>query len=266
MATKLRAEVEDGRYNVRAVERSLRILNLLSDGKTRGLTDISDAIDLSASTTFRLLSTLAQHHYVERNEPAGLYRLGLACLTLARAFQAGSDVRKAALPIMEQLRDETTETVHLAVLDKMEVVYLEKLQGLHAVGLMSSRIGGHSPSYCTGVGKVLLAYCDPDQVQAYFAVHPFHRFTSNTVQSVEALMAELTCIRDRGYGFDRGEHEAEVRCVAAPIFDLDGKVVAAISVSGPANRMEPLEQQHDLILKTTKAVFTISTRLGYPDR
>lgn len=250
-------------YNIRAVERTLSLLNVLADGKPRTLVELSERSGLHSSTTFRLLSTLAAGNYVQRNEQTGSYSLGLACLELAHAFLAGSDVRAAALPELEQLRDATTETVHLALLDKMDVVYLEKLPGLHAVGLMSSRVGGRSPTYCTGVGKVLLAYLDPAAVRTHFAATPMRRFTANTFHTVDALMDELASIRAAGYGFDNGEHEGEVRCVAVPIHNMKGDVIAAVSVSGPASRMDPVREQTHLIELALASVQRISSRLGY---
>ncbi len=261
-------EQEGRRYNIRVLDRAIRILSVLSDGKPRTLTELSEEIALNSSTTFRLLATLAYHNYVERDEQSGEYRLGLACLKLARAYHADNYIRRAALPELEKLRNDTTETVHLAVLDKMQVFYLEKLHGLHAVGLMSSRVGGYAPAYCTGLGKVLLAYTDPELVRAHFEQTGLHRYSDRTIQSVDELMKHLEQVRRQGYALDQGEHEVEIRCVAAPVFDISGEVVAAISVSGTAGRMEPLETNQALIDRTQQAARTISKSLGYrpPDR
>jgi len=255
--------VTENRYNIRAIDRGLQVLSLLSDGKSRKLTDLSADIGLNSSTAFRVLATLVAHNYVERDEQSGEYRLGLACLELARAYHAGNDLRRAALPIMEKLRDSSTETVHLGVLDKMEVVYLEKLHGLHAVGLMSSRVGARAPAHCTGVGKTLLAYTDSAQVQQYFEQAGLPRFTDTTIQSTTDLLPHLSQIRQQGYAFDRGEHEAEVCCVAAPVFDAQGQVVAALSVSGPVTRLAPIDERSDLIEQTRQAAVDVSARLGY---
>jgi DNA-binding IclR family transcriptional regulator len=254
---------EEGRYNIRAVDRSLLVLSVLSDGKPRILTDLSEEIALNSSTTFRLLATLAYHNYVERDKQTGEYRLGLACLELARAYHAGNTIRQAALPQLEKLRDDSTETVHLGVLDKMEVVYLEKLHGLHAVGLMTSRVGGRAPAYCTGLGKTLLAYADPRKVKEYFGQNGLSRYTNTTIQNLDELMAHLAQIRRQGYAFDQGEYETEVRCVAVPIFNIDSQVVAALSVSGPAGRLDPLETRPELIEMTRETARDISARLGY---
>jgi DNA-binding IclR family transcriptional regulator len=145
----------------------------------------------------------------------------------------------------------------------MEVVYLEKLHGLHAVGLMTSRVGGRAPAYCTGLGKALLAYTDPRKVREYFEQNGLTRYSDTTIQNLDELMAHLEQIRCQGYAFDQGEHEAEVRCVAVPIFDTNGQAIAALSVSGPAGRLDPLETKSELIERTRESARNISARLGY---
>jgi len=251
------------RYNIRVLDRAIHLLSLLSDGKSRTPSEISECIGLSSSTTFRILATLSYFTFVKRNEKTGQYSLGLACLELARAYYDTNDLRQVALPELEALRDEVKETVHLCILDKMEIVYLEKLSGLHAIGIMSSRVGGRSPAYCTGVGKTLLAYLNPEQVRAYFTKHGLPAFTSTTITSIDELMYELMEIKRLGYALDRGEHEYEVRCIATPIFDVDGFAVAALSISGPSARMEPLENNPEMIEKAKETALRISRQLGY---
>ena len=254
---------QESRYNVRSVDRAMSILLALADGKRRTLTELSEDIGISTSTTFRLLASLAQYSFVDRDEETGRYRLGIACLELARAYQAGDTIRQAAMPELEALRDRTWETVHLAVLDHMEIVYLDKVQGLHAIGLMSSRVGSRAPAYCTGVGKAMLAHVDTRLVRQHFERVGLKRFTDTTLDSVDALMEHLARVRQCGYALDSGEHESEVRCVAAPIFDRSGRAIAAISVSGPKGRMEPLEEHSELIESVLQAVAKISANLGY---
>jgi IclR family transcriptional regulator, KDG regulon repressor len=251
------------RYNIRALDRAFRILNLLKDGELRSLQELSDSIDLSVSTTFRLLATLNYYQFVERDDQTFQYRLGLTCLELANSYYESNYLRRVALPELEALRDDYKETVHLAVLDKMEIVYLEKLSGLYAIGLMSSRVGGRAPGHCTAVGKVLLAYEDPQVISEYFKIHKLQRYTKATIVDLDIFMKHLEEIRRQNYGFDRCEHEDEVCCIAAPIFDMRGCVIAAISVSGPQGRMEPFEQHQALIQRVCLAAETISIRLGY---
>jgi DNA-binding IclR family transcriptional regulator len=253
----------ENRYNIRVLDRAFRILSLLSDGKPRTLQELSEGIELSTSTTFRLLATISYYRYVTRDERTNRYSLWLACLELARGFNESYDLRRLAVPELEVLRDEVKETVHLAILDQMEIVYIEKLSGLHAIGLMGSRVGGRSPAYCTGVGKVLLAYETPQFVKECFQGHELQCYTDTTITTFAKLDSELATVRKNGYALDHGEHEAEVRCVAAPIFDIKGEVIAAISISGPEDRMEPLEEQHELIQKAKQTAKNISIKLGY---
>ncbi len=250
------------RYNVRVLDRAIGILTTLSDGEPRTPGQLSEAIELSNSTTFRLLASLAYHNLVQRNEESGRYSLGLACLYLARAYLLSSDLRREALPELEKLRDETTETVHLAVMDQMEVVYLEKLEGLHAVGLMSSRVGGRSPAHSTGLGKVLLAYAPVELVQAHYDAKTLERYSDRTITRLDELLEHLSEVRRQGYALDLGEHETEIRCIAAPVHDLRGEVVAAISVSGTSHRMDSVMDNPDFIDKVLQTARAISARMG----
>jgi len=256
------AAVSD-RYNIRVVDKAVRVLNMLSDGKPRTLTVLSKEMGINSSTTFRLLASLRSHHLVELEKSTGEYRLGIACLELSRAYQMENEVRRAALPEMEKLRDETRETVHLGILAEDEIVYLEKLEGLHAIGMMSSRVGGRAPSHCTGLGKVLLAFTEPGGANAWNDQINLTRYTDTTITEPNRFAEHLGQIRANGYALDKGEHEPEVRCVAAPVFGQDGSTVAAISVSGPSGRIDPIEENLDLIKKTRKTALQISKKLGY---
>jgi DNA-binding IclR family transcriptional regulator len=251
------------RYNIRVIDRAVSVLKALSDGKPRTLTELSKELEINSSTTFRLLATLRSHNLVQMENSTGNYQLGLACLELSRAYHTGDEVRQAALLEMELLRDETMETVHLGVLDDMEVVYLEKFEGLHAIGLMSSRVGRRAPAYCTGLGKALLAHCDPDFIQDKIKQFNFQKFTDMTITNRAEMLNHLELVRQRGYALDTGEHEKEVRCVAAPIFDQYSEIAAAISVSGPSGRIDPVEGNQDLIDRTLEAAYNISRNLGY---
>jgi IclR family KDG regulon transcriptional repressor len=260
-----RSAASGDRYRIRVLDRAFSLLAIVSEGVPRTLVELSAEAGLNTTTTFRLLASLQSHNYVSRNQQTGQYSLGLACLELAHAF-LGTSVRVLALPHLLALREETRETVHLAVLDRMEVVYVDKLDALHAIGLMSSQVGGRKPAYCTGVGKALLAYADPTAVREYYAQHGLVSFTASTITTVEDLLHELDDVRSRGYAFDLGENEAEVRCVAVPIFDASGHTVAALSVSGPATRLDPIAENEEVVGRATAAASHISTALGHrPD-
>jgi Transcriptional regulator len=260
-----RSAASRDRYGIRVLDRAFALLALLSDGVPRSLVQLSAEAGLNTTTTFRLLASLLSHNYVSRSQQTGKYSLGLACLELAHAYM-GTSIRSLALPHLLVLREETRETVHLAVLDRMEVVYVDKLDALHAIGLMSSQVGGRKPAYCTGVGKAMLAYVDPALVREYYAQHKMASLTATTITTVENLLEDLEQVRSRGYAFDLGENEPEVRCIAVPIFDAAGRTVAALSVSGPAMRLDPITENDDVASQATAAASRISTTLGYrPD-
>jgi len=257
---------ETARYHIRAISRALDVLEAFApDRPTLSLTEVSEIVGLNASTTFRLLATLQSRGYVEQDPATGWYRIGVACLRPGSTFLAHLNVRERIYPFLVQLRDLTRETVHLAILDRrsMEVIYLEKLEGLQPIGLMGSRVGGRSPAHCTGVGKALLAHEDPVVVRDFFAKKGIVRYTPNTIASVEDLIRELDSVRQKGYAIDNAEHEVDVMCVAVPIRNHLDRAVAAVSVSGPEGRISQAVEQADLVRLVVDTGASASRHLGY---
>ncbi len=266
-----RAEESRGsaRYHVRAILRAFDVLEAFTPERpTLSLVETSEAVGLNVSTTFRVLATLQSRRYVEHDPATGRYRLGVACLNPSSTFLAQLNIRERVYPLLERLRDETRETVHLTILDPntMEVIYLEKLEGLEPIGPMRSRVGGRAPAHCTGVGKVLLAYSDREAVEAFFASSPIARHTPNTVTSLETLMRELDHARQRGYAIDNAEHEDGVMCVAVPVWDHLNRVQAAVSVSGTVERISQAVRQGGLVQKALEVSMGASEQLGYVRR
>jgi len=256
---------ENERYHIRAVLRALDVLEAFStDEPALSLMEVSDRIGLNPSTTFRLLATLESRGYVEQDETTGRYRVGVSILKPTSTFLAHLNVRERVYPFLVELRDASRETVHLTVLDPrmMEVIYLEKLEGLQPIGLMSSRVGGRSPAYCTAVGKALLAYQDPGVVRGFFSKNGMRRFTANTITTVDALMEELERVRERGYALDNAEHEEDVMCVAIPLWNHVGAVAAAISVSGPVERITRAIREDGLVERVLSVGKRASRQLG----
>lgn len=230
---------QEERYYVRTVERALSILKIFIENEEIGeysLVDISRITHLSQSTAYRLLVTLRCAGFMDQDPISGKYRLGTSALALGDAFLRQNNLFQKAKPSLISLRDKTGETIHLAVLDETEVVYLEKLAGLHPIGLMSSRVGGRAPVHCTGLGKALLAFLPQQHTDSILQNTSLSKFTDNTITDLDALMKELIEIQKNGYAVDNEEHNKGVTCIASPIFDHNG-VVAAISASGPNDRM-----------------------------
>lgn len=248
-------------YRLQTVERAIEILNLLSAEEELSLTEISSLLGLHPSTIFRFLTTLESRNCIEKNVDNGRYRLGVGCLMWGSAFLNSNDLRRCAIPLMETLRDDCSETVHLGILMDNEVVYVEKLAGLHPIGLMSSRVGGRSPLYCTGLGKAMLAQLSENALQQYLRNHEFRRYTQQTITDPDGLMNELSKIRELGYAIDNEEHEFSVVCVGAPIMAPYG-LAGAISASGPRDRVWEAISNKDLTNRVKGTANRISFKLG----
>jgi DNA-binding IclR family transcriptional regulator len=251
-------------YTIRAVVRAAQLLEILrtADGSA-SLRELAVGSGLAKPSTFRLIRTLEQIGLVERLPGQDRYRLGVRCLELGQGYLEQIDFRREALPVMERLLAEFNETVHLGVLDdRLRVVYLEKLDSAHAVGLMMSRVGRTAPSYCTGLGKALLAAQDGDPVTVLAERGELQRFTKNTLCEPSALRTELARIRRRGYALDREEHEPGVRCVATVVAGPDGRAAAAISIAGPSQRMPKDLLEGDLAEAAIAAAREIGRRMG----
>ncbi len=251
------------RYHIRAVERAMVLLKaFLTNDAELSAGEISKRIELDPSTTFRMLVTLEAHGFVRQNSATGKYRLGVTCLELGSQFLKVNDVRKSAVDVMQELRNEFGETAHLGALDGDQIVYLEKLPGLHAIGLMSSRVGGRASAHATALGKVLLAYTSEDELFTRVPRWKLIRRTEKTITDWKELQKEFARVRENGYAIDDGENELGVQCVAAPIFSHKG-VTAALSISGPTERMDEHIKKHGLIEALKKATVEISTEIGW---
>lgn len=265
-STVLRTEPRStDQYQVRAVRRALDVLDCFTPSEPElTLGQLAEETGLSMSTAYRLVQTLECHDYVEQNPRTGRYRLGISCLRLGGNVMARLDIRDNLRPLLTTLRDEYGETIHLAVLDQscMEVIYLDKRDGLHGIGMIS-RVGARAPAHCTGVGKCLLAHVDPAVVATFHAEQPLQCFTPNTITDPEKLLESLADIRERGYALDCVEHEPDVKCVAVPVYDYTGTVACSASVSGPEARMDLHIEQEDLVERMLKLASDASDRLGY---
>jgi IclR family acetate operon transcriptional repressor len=252
----------NGQYRIRSIDRALTILDAFDSLRPRmSLTDLCQATQLPPSTAYRIAANLVHRGYLSQDSGRGDYWPGLALIRLAGVALGQLDVREKAAPALKQLRDDSKETVHLAALDGRRVIYLEKLEGLHAVGLMSSRVGRTAPAHCTALGKALLAFGDGAAEEDVLS-RKLERFTPRTIVDGALLRGHLAKVREQGYAIDVGEHETDVCCVAAPVRDHSGKTIAAISVAGPAQRME-VQMGRGLIKDVVAAANRICRDLGY---
>ena len=250
------------RYTVDAAAKALELLSVFSFREPRlSLADLAKRTGIPRATAFRLLSTLEQSGFLAKEH--GAYQLGIKCFVLGNIVAGGLDLRETAHPHLVALRDATRETTQIAILDHWQVVYLERMLSPLPVGFMRSRAGAILPAYCTGLGKTLLAFMPEDDVAAWAATQRFPAITPRTITTAKRLMKELRLIRERGYGLDEEEREKGVCCIAAPIRNHNGEVVAAISVAGPSQRMPKELIGSALAAAVLNAAAAISIDLGF---
>ena len=247
---------------IQSVSRASKILEYIAaTGNSVGLSDISRGIDLSKSTTFGLISTLEKLKYVQQDQETGKYSLGLILFQLGKIVHDSMDLRAIAMPFLNELARKYEETVHLAVLSKAEVIYIDKVDSSRSIRIISN-VGGSNPAFCTGVGKVLLAGLSDAAVDQLFSGKEMKKYTVNTIVDLAVLHAHLQMVRDQGYAFDLEEIDLGLNCVAAPIRNYQGLVIAAISVSGPSNRLDQ-QRLHELKTDVMATANLISIQLGY---
>lgn len=250
----------------KAVVKTMCLLETLAQQKDLGVTELATIAGMHKSTVFRFLNSLKELGYVAQDAATERYSLTLKLFELGSSVLSRMELWEQAHPIMEQLAEETRETVHLAVLDNSRLVYLSKIESTQALRVsMMSRIGQSAPIYCTGVGKLLLAHLPPEKAEGILTMEELRRFTANTITDRDKLNGELLRIRQNGYSFDNEEHEVGVRCVAAPVYDNQGDVIAALSISMPSLRLPDgaVPRYRDLV---TQAALEISKKLGAPKR
>jgi DNA-binding IclR family transcriptional regulator len=247
---------------VQSVGRALDLLEALTERDEIGLVELSQHVKLLPSTAHRLLATLAERGYVYQNPETGRYLLSFRVLELAsHVEQRTSRLRAAAQPYMHRIRKVCGETTNLVVLNGDRIVYIDQLAGSMSVR-MFTEIGRDVPAHTTGAGKAMLAFEHDEVVEAIAAREPLEAYTSHTITSAADLRAELARIRRRGYALDNEEYEDGVTCVAAPIFDHEGRVCGALSVSGPTARIHRADSAAlgELIGLTA---IDVSRELGY---
>lgn len=248
--------------HVQSVERAIRLIEILAEeNREMSLTELSKRAGWPKSTTYGLLSTLRDYHYVDQNAENGHYRLGIRLFELGNLVARNWHIRTLAQPVMQRLNNQTGEMIQLAAEDKGEVLYIEKLDSTHMMRIVSD-IGARLPMHCTGLGKVLLAYKKPAEVKWILNMHGMAARTKRTITDPARMEKELADIRKKGYAVDDGEIMESLRCIAAPIRDREGDVRYAVSVSGLAGSMtgEHFERVRAQLLKAAE---DISYAMGY---
>jgi DNA-binding IclR family transcriptional regulator len=225
-----------------------------------GVREAATKLKIAKSSAHDLMSSLAQLGFLNRTEE-NRYRLGWRLVTLSETLLATTELRKEAHPVMEELAARYQETIHLAVLDGTQAVYVDKLEGRQAVRVELTSLGARLYAHCSALGKVLLAYRSEEEVKHIIQTAGLPRFTDHTITEEEDLLQNLIKIRKQGYAYDMEEILLDLCCVGAPIHNYTGQVIAAISMSIPAYRFRRSQTKYrEAIVRTAKI---ISERLGY---
>lgn len=246
---------------ISAVARAFSVVDRLSRERSGSLEEISRKTHLAKPTVYRFLLTLQALGYVRRDERDQW------AITL-KLFNTGSraldhlDLYSAARPVAHDLADQLGETVHMGVLEAEAAVYVLKIESKFTIR-MFSRVGRRIPLHCTAIGKVLLAFANPNEQATALKRLDFVGHTSKTIGSRSALETELARIRARGYAVDDEEHEEGIRCIGAPVFDHSNNAVAALSVSWPTFRAPPGGAE-GVAAQVMAAAARVSSILGRP--
>jgi DNA-binding IclR family transcriptional regulator len=247
--------------NVRAVERAVQILACFDDEHPeRGISDIAQAVKLHKATTHRIVTTLMSFGYIERAEDGQRYRLGLRLADLGYKVIRRMDLRRESQPYMADLTRRLGETSDLCVYDRGQVLYIEVVQGNHALTIAAA-VGRSLPVHATASGKVLLAHMPVPDRDAVLS-GTLTRYTPHTVTEPDVLRRQLEAIRIQGYAVDDEELEAGIRAVSAPVRNREGAVIAATSIAGPASRLT-LGRVPDTAQELAATANAISRRLGW---
>jgi len=223
---------------VQSVQRAVLILETLADeGPELRIAELSKKTGLNQSTVHRLLRTLWDLNWVDQNPNTNKYRLTLKVFELGSSVINKFNIVQSAIPHMEALSRKYNEAVNLAKLDKDEIVYIHKIESSTTLKL-DLKLGSRHPAYCTGLGKVLLAYIEEDELDSYLKRIKLKRFTPNTIVDKEELRKELIMIKQKGYSFDNEEYVQGVCCLAAPVRDYTNKVCASLSIAIPSVRLK----------------------------
>jgi IclR family KDG regulon transcriptional repressor len=244
------------------VRNAARLLKaFLTREEELGVAELSRRLGLGKSSVHRLLTTLLGEGLVEQDARTGRYRLGIVMFELGEAVRLHMDLHGAAATVLLQLREETGESVQLGVAHGDDVIYVERLDSAHTLRLLGEP-GRRAPLYCTSSGKVLLAYLPEARRQVVLRAAPFTALTPHTITDRSQLAAELDRVRRRGWAEAVNEREVGVASIAAPVRDIGGEVIAAISIGVPLARCSvmALRRLAPVIMEAAEAA---SRRLGW---
>ena len=260
------SEQDDSQYIISSVQRALRLLRLFEHKNTKlSLMEVCKAMSLNKATAFRLLVTLCDEGFLERDEVTNKYGLGVTVCNLGSSFFASMNIRDIALPVLHRLANQSQLIVHFVIKSQDDrLIVIEKIAPDEAGFLhnLTSLRGGELPMHCTGIGKIFLANMSPDKARAFLEKGPLTKFTASTETDADAIMASLPAIAEQGYATCLNEHEGYASSVGCAIRDYTGEICAGISAGGISEMCNDIGMDK-VIAMVMAAAGEISSSLGY---
>lgn len=229
-------EEKPQRKTIASVTKAMNVINHLAySDKGLGVTEISEDLGMGVSATYHLLNTLRECNIIDQNEKTKKFKLSLRLWQLGMRAFGQNDLSICLKPYIKDLKEVTGETANLTVLDDDHIVYIAQEESDKPIK-MFTKVGASAPLHATGSGKIFLAYQSKEKRDSIIDRLELTKYTEHTLIEKDSLLKELDEIKEKGYGFDKEERNIDVFCIAAPIFSIDGEVLACISISGPKSR------------------------------
>jgi len=277
MASRRKTETENGaqadapeapskeRGGIQSLERAFDILEEIARHREGiNLADLSKAVGLHNSTTFHLVKTMAQLGYISQVRDSKRYRIGSRLFTLAAGALEENSFLALATPVLETLTGTTGESGHFAIRSGKDIVVIARTAGSGLLQMVD-RAGSPRPAHATALGKVLISALNDAQIRQMLGPEPLRKFTAKTIVDRDALLREIEEVRKKGMAYDDGEFDAEVRCVAVPVYDFAGRIAGAIGISGPVWRLS-LQALQGKALQVREAARALSVQLGFNEK
>jgi IclR family KDG regulon transcriptional repressor len=259
--TKLDANI----YHSKVVARAFDILGVIADESSDiAITEVAEKVKLHKSTTHRLIMMLEASRFVERNEQTGRYSIGSRVIELGLSALNRLDLYALSKPRLRDLVEESEETAHLGIIQGPEIVLLSTVETKQSLRT-SNTPGTRAPAHCSSIGKSILAFMPPSELDSFLRKYALAPYTRNTITSAARFRDEIDKTRKRGYGIDNEEAEEGLRCIGAPVLNGLDDAVAAVSISGPAFRITD-DRIPALAAAVMRSAWLISSSLGYRGR
>lgn len=248
------------RYRINSIDKAIDLLELLAE-KPLGLLELAERLNRPKSSLYRIITTLEDRGYITRDEENEKYCIGLKALELTKKLLENNTLNNLSRFEMQRLVEQTGESVNLGVLSGDEILYVAVLEGTHQLKFTET-VGSKAPLHATAIGKAIAAHLSEEKLSRLLEKKEFIKFTPNTIDSEGTFRKELKIVRETGYALDDEEIATGARCIAAPIFNMFGRVEAALSISGAIHRLsdEKLDELSQLVISATQ---NISLKLGF---